>query len=371
MNCVIDLCSKLINYESTTPAKRDVFDFLASFLYELGFETKILSFSSESGNIVYNLFAKRGNPNSQKSLGFLGHIDVVPAGDNWNSNPFNAEVKDGYLIGRGVADMKSGIAAFLSAVQKSQSTGCIEIFITGDEEVGSYEGTQALLHWMQRNEKFPSCCLIGEPSSINRTGDRVYLGHRGSINVRVVSEGKQGHVAFPSNFDNALSKLCKYISKMKSYQWIYKDTRFPRTNLEPTMLNNKNIAVNVVSDMSSANINVRFSGDYTFETLKRIFQENNNDDLKLQFDCSAEAYCCENNALNELISASIFENVGIYPVFSAAGGTSDGRFMKDYCDVIEFGVPDTTIHQKNEKVKISDIEDLERVYITFMSKYFL
>lgn len=367
MTDVIDFCSKLVEFNTVTPAKKDVFDFLADFLDKLSFETRIL----KSGD-VYNLFAKKNMSDSQKSLGFLAHVDVVPAGENWDFEPFRATQKDGFLIGRGVCDMKSGLAAFCCALEKTLENldGGIEIFVTGDEEIGSYDGVQSLLDWTKRNEKFPQYCLIGEPSSIETTGDRVYLGHRGSINVEVLSHGKQGHVAFPAGFDNSLSKLCNYIAKMKAYKWHDKNSFFPPTNLEPTLLYSKNYAVNVVPDESFANINIRFSDSYTNESLKQILQRENSDHLELKFHCNGEAYCCQNDTLKNMLSEAIFEATGLHPEFSGAGGTSDGRFMKDYCDVIEFGVPDTTMHQKNEKAKITDIYNLEKTYVAFLEKYF-
>lgn len=362
-----DFCSRLIGFNTVTPAKKDIFDFIADFLSPLGFETRILKFGD-----VYNLFAKKNMSNARKSLGFLGHADVVPAGENWDSDPFAATEKDGFLIGRGVCDMKSGLAAFCCAVEKAAEDidGGIEFFITGDEEVGSYEGVQALLDWIEKNEVFPQCCLIGEPSSAERTGDRVYLGHRGSLNVEVISHGKQGHAAFPAGFDNSLSKLCRYIAKMKEYQWDDKNPFFPATNLEPTLFYSKNYAMNVVPDESSANINIRFSDSYSCESLKKIFQHENNGNLELKFRCSGEAYFCRNETLKNTLCEAIFEITQLHPEFSGAGGTSDGRFMKDYCDVIEFGVPDAAMHQKNEKVKISDIRDLEKIYEAFLRKYF-
>lgn len=365
---VIEFCSKLIEFETVTPAKKDVFDFLDSFFKQLNFETQILKFGD-----VYNFFAKRNMSNSLKSLGFLAHVDVVPAGENWNFDPFKANQEDGFLIGRGVCDMKSGVAAFCCALEKciENLNGGIEIFITGDEEVGSYEGAQSLLKWAKDNESFPQCCLVGEPSSVVTTGDRVYLGHRGSLNTEVVSHGKQGHVAFPAGFDNSLTKLCRYITKMKSYKWQDKNDFFPPTNLEPTLFYNKNYAMNVVPDESSANINIRFSDSYTSKELEQILQNENEDGLELRFNCGGEAYCCQNEQLKSILADAIFEVTGIHPEFSGAGGTSDGRFMRKYCDVIEFGVPDATMHQKNEKVKISDIYNLEKIYIEFLQKYFL
>lgn len=367
---VIDFCSSLIRYRSITPAKKDIMEFIANFLQTLGMHVQILSFQNNDESSVYNLYAKIGS--DQNSIGFLGHLDVVPAGDDWDYAPFDAVQNDGYLIGRGVSDMKSGIAAFCCAVQKFLKfhDGNIKILLTGDEEVGSYAGTQALINWIAQNDHFPDFCIIGEPSAINMTGDRVYLGHRGSLNVEVISKGKQGHVSCPEFFDNSLAKLCMYIARMKSYNWRYNDKRFPKTNLEPTMLYTKNYAVNVVPEESSANINIRFGADYNTSELESICNAHNTDNLILNFHKSGEAYYCENAELEELISNAIYDVVGIHPQFSAAGGTSDGRFLKDYCNVIEFGVPDATMHQKNEKVKIQDIENLEKIYGHILNRVF-
>jgi len=369
---VVDFCSKLIEFNSVTPAQKDIFEFIENFLVKLNFDVKILPFTSPQGVVVYNLFAKRHMENARKTLGFLGHVDVVPAGEGWQSDPFVATIKDNKLVGRGVCDMKSGVAAFCCALEKciDEIDGGIEFFITGDEEIGSYEGIQALLEWTKLNEQFPENCLIGEPSSINKTGDRIFLGHRGSINIEVISQGKQGHVAFPAGFDNSLSKLCKYITKMKEYQWKQNSSKFPTTNLEPTLLYTKNYAVNVVPDVSSANINIRFSDDYTSSELEQILQQQNEDNLDLKFNRSGEAYYCENENLKNTLAQAIFETTGLHPEFSGAGGTSDGRFMKNYCNVIEFGVPDATMHQKDEYTNIDDLVNLEKTYIAFLKKYF-
>jgi succinyl-diaminopimelate desuccinylase len=384
-------CADLIKCKSITPNDDGAIDYISNFLSSIGFETQILIFKSEDGsNSVKNLFARYESSSSCNSssseissdetekmiLGFVGHSDVVPPGDDWEVDPFSAVQKDGFLIGRGVADMKGGIAAFCCAVAEFIASdnfdGVIEFFITGDEEIGSKEGIQSLIKWAMENDYVPNDCLIGEPSSNNCLGDRIYLGHRGSLNVVVESHGRQGHVAYPNNFCNSLMNLCKYIVKISDYQWEHKDKRFPETNLEATMLFTNNYATNVVPELSSVNLNIRFGADYTEEKLQNVLKREaeNFDGLFFKFFPSGEAYYCDNDNLKNKLSSAIREITGIDPSFSAAGGTSDGRFLAHLCNVIEFGVPDATIHQKNEKVKIEDLQKLKEIYFLFLKKYF-
>ncbi|MDR0677419.1 MAG: succinyl-diaminopimelate desuccinylase [Holosporaceae bacterium] len=370
---VLTFCSGLIRCQSVTPKDDGAIDYISLFLSSLGFETKILVFQS-ANNVIKNLFAKYGS-SSQKILGFIGHSDVVPAGESWEVDPFSGIQKDGFLIGRGAADMKGGISAFCCAVQQfvqQPFDGTIEVFITGDEEIGSREGMPSLIKWTIENNAIPCHCLIGEPSSSTKLGDRVYLGHRGSLNVNVKSHGRQGHSAYPANYKNSLANLCKYIARISDYHWRHENKQFPETNLEATMLFTNNYATNVVPDFSSANLNIRFGDDYNTEKLKIILEEEAKcfDGLSFEYFPSGEAYYCNNDSLKEKLSSAIKETVGIDPTFSAAGGTSDGRFMCSYCDVIEFGLSDATIHQKNEKVKIKDLRNLELIYLSFLKKYF-
>jgi succinyl-diaminopimelate desuccinylase len=371
---VVSFCSDLIKCKSVTPANDGAIEYIDDFLASVGFETKILTFmSSDKLNVVNNLFAKFGS-SKRKILGFLGHSDVVPAGDDWKVDPFSAAQSDGFLIGRGAADMKGGIAAFCCAARqfvKRRFDGTIEIFITGDEEIGSHEGIPSVIQWATENTCIPNDCLIGEPSSNLNLGDRVYLGHRGSMNVKVKSIGKQGHVAYPANYQNSLSKLCKYIAKAVDYEWKYKNTKFPRTNLEPTLLYTNNYAANVAPEKSSANLNIRFGDDYSSENIKQILSDMAKPfDLSLEFNVSGEAYYGDDANLKSLLANAIKETTGINAEFSAAGGTSDGRHMIKHCNIIEFGLQDSSIHQKNEMVKIADLENLEKIYFRFIEKYF-
>ncbi|MDR2723693.1 MAG: succinyl-diaminopimelate desuccinylase [Holosporaceae bacterium] len=372
---VVSFCSDLIRCKSVTPEDDGAIDYISKFLSSVGFKTQILTFKSKDGNnIIKNLFAEYGT-SDKKSLGFIGHSDVVPAGEHWEEDPFAAVQKDGFLYGRGVADMKGGIAAFCCAAAqfvRHHFDGTIEFFVTGDEEVGSPEGMQSLLKWAIENNRIPNYCLIGEPSSDIQLGDRIYLGHRGSLNVVINSRGQQGHSAYPVNYKNSLINLCRYIVKISDYPWKYKDSRFPETNLEATMLFTSNYAPNIVPDWSSANLNIRFGDNYTIEKLKTIIEQEAEgfDNLSFAFLSSGEAYYCDNEFLKSKLSLAIKEIVGIEPSFSAAGGTSDGRFMVHNCNVIEFGLPDSTIHQKNERVKVEDLENLRMIYLSFLKKYF-
>jgi succinyl-diaminopimelate desuccinylase len=358
-----------------TPNDDNALEYIAKFLSSAGFETEILIFQSKNGkNTVKNLFARHGN-SREKVLGFVGHSDVVPAGDGWDSDPFSPIFRDGFLIGRGAADMKGGIAAFCCAASefvKHPFGGTIEFFITGDEEIGSFEGIQSLIKWAAENNFIPHDCLIGEPTSNAQLGDRIYLGHRGSLNVTVKSHGKQGHSAYPSNYKNSLANLCKYVAKIGDYPWKHDDKRFPPINAEVTLLFCDNCAVNVVPEWSSANLNIRFGDDYNAEKLEAILRKEAESfgGLSFDFSSSGEAYYCDDARLKSMLSSSIVEVLGVNPSFSAAGGTSDGRYMIRHCSVIEFGLSDSAIHQKNEKIKIEDLKNLEKVYFSFLKKYF-
>ncbi|MDR2107158.1 MAG: succinyl-diaminopimelate desuccinylase [Holosporaceae bacterium] len=370
-----DFCADLIRCKSVTPNDDGAIGRIADFLSAFGAETEILTFrSADGGNVVTNLFAKYGN-SERKILGFLGHSDVVPAGDGWETDPFEAVRKDGFLIGRGAADMKGGIAAFCCAAARFAERpfdGTVEFFITGDEEKGSPEGIRSLIDSAVRNNRIPRDCLIGEPSSDLKTGDRIYIGHRGSMNVTVKSRGRQGHSAYPAAYKNSLSALCKYIAKIADFRWKHENQQFPTTNAEATMLFTDNYAVNVVPELSSANLNIRFGDDYTIDELKELIlrEAEGFEGLSFDFSVSGEAYCCNSEELKTLAAAAVKETIGVDPVFSTAGGTSDGRHMIRFCNVIELGLPDSTIHQKNEKIKIEDLENLEKIYLRFLEKYF-
>ena len=370
---VVKFCSDLIRCKSVTPIDDGAINYVSDFLKDLGFETKILEFS-EKNRAVRNLFAKFERDEGA-NLGFLGHSDVVPAGDGWDSDPFEPIIQEGFLIGRGVADMKSGISAFCCAVSKfikeKSFNGSIRVFITGDEEVGSYQGIQSVLDWAKAKGEIPDDCLVGEPSSDKEVGDRVFLGHRGSMNVRAKSIGRQLHVAYSKNNTNSLAQICRYVAAMKNYEWKHEDKHFPKTNLEPTLLFTGNYAENIIPGESSANLNIRFGSDYNSDQLKQILSEKAAQfEVDLSFRVNGEAYCCDDERLKNLMSSAIKNAAGLTPRFSAEGGTSDGRYMIKHCNVIEFGILDETMHQSNEKVRVSDLRKLENIYFEFLKLYF-
>lgn len=377
---VVSFCSRLVKCQSVTPVDDGALELVGKYLEELGFDTRILSFTSADGkNSIKNLYARYGYGNS-RILGFLGHSDVVPAGGSWEVGPFEATIKDEYLYGRGVCDMKGGIAAFCCALSQfikkktfDRSEYSMVVMITGDEEVGSPEGIRGLIKWCEEHGAMPQDCLIGEPSSCERIGDRVYVGHRGSLNVLAKFKGKQGHIAYQGSYTNSLRVICEYVACMLKYEWKHEDERFPRTNVEPTLLFTNNYATNVAPDESSVNINVRYSADYKQKDIEQIFlDEAEQRGILLEFKGSGDAYCCDSSRLRNPLCSAIQEVVGhsVVPEFSCAGGTSDGRYMVQHCDVIEFGLRDDCIHQKNERAKISDLLSLSGIYYTFLEHYF-
>lgn len=386
---VVEFCRKLVSCKSITPNDCGAIDFLAEYFSSLGFFIK--TFKNKG---VKNLFAVYdfGNGEKQKlfseekffkerkndkKLLFFGHSDVVPEGENWDTDPFLLTEKNGRLYGRGVADMKGGISAFAVAIKnylqkKHPKKGSLYIIITGDEEIGSYEGIESVIDWLKENKITFSDALLAEPSSDKVLGDRVFIGHRGSINISISSKGKQGHVAYEGSYKNSLSHVIKFVAHILNYKWKHENKKFPKISIEPTLLYTNNYAVNVVPDFSKANINVRFGADYKSKDIIEIFKnEAQNFCVELEFFVSGEPYSSENFNLQKKISEAIFEITNVKPRFSCEGGTSDARFMINLCNVIEFGIEDRTIHQKNENVSVEDLKNLGKIYERFLEKYFM
>lgn len=373
----LELCRRLVRCQSITPRDDGVMQVLVDYLKHLGFTCKLFAEKEP-----YNLFAEY-NFRPGATLGFLGHVDVVPAGSNWSCDPFEGHINDSAeLVARGIADMKGAIACYIKAIEDCIAHNpniSLALYITGDEEVGSCDGAQSLIAWAKQNDLLPSACIIGEPSSCDKIGDRVYVGHRGSCNINVTTYGTQRHVAYAmtqSNGikDNAIAKLCLFLHALHKHHFdepIYPE--FARTNLEATIITSANYATNVIPEYAHANVNVRFCNRYTFAHLRDIIENIRlqchltEDDIDLQYHCSGEAYICTD--LCELITESILEVQGFEPKLSCEGGISDGRFMISYCPIIEFGLSDATIHQKNEKVPLLHLEQLKNVYKSVITKY--
>lgn len=375
MKKAIDICSDLINIQTVTPGGNEIIKYVSDFLEKLGFTTKHLVFSSKDGtNVIDNLYAEYSagvGPN----LGFLGHLDTVPPGDGWKTDPFKCVHVDGQLYGRGIADMKGGAGCFLAALQEALKhiKGSLSIFLTCDEEIGSYEGMQALLDWAVHNNKIPDHCLIGEPSSNVNICDRIYIGHRGSINIQAHASGEQAHSAYvsPQTKNSALEKMCEFVVDIKYYKFKHDDLRFPDNIASATIMHNSNVAVNVIPSSADANFNVRFSADYTSADIVEIFKNlAKKYDISITYKLSGDPYICEDEFLLQIASQSVSDVLGYLPEYSAGGGTSDGRFMIKHCPVIEMGMVDATIHKVDEHVKADDCEKLANVYKKFIELYF-
>lgn len=374
MERVLEICKNLVNFRTVTPGGPEILEYVKDILTPLGFSVEILNFKSEDGsNSVYNLYAEFCSNENGPNLGFLGHLDTVPPGDGWEYDPFVATLSGDRLYGRGIADMKGGAGCFLASLEKSiaKIKGKVSIFLTCDEEVGTYEGTQALLKWAKDNDKIPTHCLIGEPSSFEKICDRIYIGHRGSVNILTSCQGLQCHSAYvaKSTNNNPAEKIGRFIAEVSKYEF-KSDDRFPETIASPTVVECSNIAQNVTPGYASVNHNIRFSA-YSTADIKLIFEEiARKYDMSVSVTPSGEPYICEDEKLLEIAKQATFENTGYLPEFSAGGGTSDGRFMIHYCPVVEMGVVDATIHKANEYVKIADLSKLSDIYSRFIELYF-
>lgn len=373
------LTQSLIKCNSVTPNHDGAFDILASNLQSIGFEVNVFECKDLDGSSVTNLYAKYGN-SDDNILGFVGHVDVVPAGDitKWISDPFLAEIKDERIIGRGAADMKSAIACFISAADRfikenAEFPGQIVFLITGDEEEGSPQGMRSLINWCIKNKKMPSYCLIGEPSCNEVLGEAYLKGRRGSINVFVKSNGEQGHVAHPEFASNAITTLISYLNTLLAKKWDSGSEDFEPTHLELTSVSVDNDVNNIIPGKAEASFNIRFNKNYTGESLSKILKDMASlvsSRLEVTTKISGEPFLCESEFIEGAIKKAINEVTGIEPKALTVGGISDGRFLVEHCQVIEFGMPYNTIHKENECVSLSDIEQLTNIYYSFLKNVF-
>lgn len=374
----VSIARELIRCKSVTPDHDGAFNILSGYLSEIGFEVSVFECSGSDGNCVTNLYAKRGTQGPV--LAFAGHVDVVPVGnmDRWTSDPFAADIKDGRMIGRGAADMKAAIACFLSATEKYLSEvddfdGQIAFLLTGDEEEGSQQGMRSLLNWCVKNNRIPDYCILGEPSCNEKLGDAYLIGRRGSINGFVSSNGDQGHVAHPEFAVNAIKPLISYLNTLTSKKWDDGDGVFQPTHLELTSINVENYTRNVIPGSAEATFNIRFNRNYSGEGLDKVLKDMASlvsSHLEVTTSISGEPFTSNCEILNASIEAAISSATSIQPEQSTVGGTSDARFIVDYCPVIEFGMPYATIHKENEFVYTSDIEKLTMVYNLFLGNFF-
>ena len=362
---VVTFAEALIACPSVTPAAGLVFDCLQAQLEPLGFAVHRFHAGEAPDGPVENLFAIRQGPPGSRHLAFAGHVDVVPPGEGWTSAPFAPEVRGNLLYGRGAVDMKGAIAAMIAAVaQVPQDTGTISFIITGDEEGPARFGTVALIDHMRSVGALPDLCLVGEPTSVSRLGDMMKIGRRGSTNIWLEVAGKEGHVAYPHLADNPIPRLVALLAELDTLVLDEGTDWFQASNLEVTELTVGNPATNVIPPRASARISIRFndlhSGSELGERVRAIAERHGGTARQVIY---GEAFLTPPGAFSALVSAAVAAETGITPEASTTGGTSDARFLKDLCPVIEFGLCNATMHKRDEAVAVEDLEALARIYV--------
>lgn len=368
MDDTLTLAKRLIAAPSVTPASGAVFDELEAMLAPLGFAVhRFIRGEGAAGSDeapVENLFAIRPGPKGLRHFAFAGHLDVVPPGDGWTGDPFVPEQRGELLHGRGAVDMKSAIAAMVAAVAEvPQAAGTISFIITGDEEGPALHGTRALIDYMTEQGHQPDLCLVGEPTSVNRLGDMAKIGRRGSVNIWITVEGAQGHVAYPHLADNPLPKLVAILAELDSLTLDTGTAWFQPSNLEITDISVGNPATNVIPARGQARISIRFNDLHSGKSLsERVMAIAERHGGKARPVISGEPFLTEPGAFSRLVSAAVEAETGIAPELSTTGGTSDARFLRSVCPVIEFGLCNATMHKRDEAVAIADLDVLARIY---------
>ena len=357
---VVSLAERLIACESVTPARGAVFDAFEAMIVPLGFEVHRFV----AGGAVENCLAIRRGPPGSRHFAFAGHLDVVPAGEGWSSPPFTPERRAGLLYGRGAVDMKSSIAAMVAALADvPAAAGTISFIVTGDEEGEAIHGTRALIELIRENGEIPDMCLIGEPTSVARLGDMVKPGRRGSVNVFLEVAGREGHVAYPHLSDNPIPRLVALLAELDALVLDEGTDWFQPSNLEITDLEVGNPAHNVIPAKARARISIRFNDLHTGAGLgERISAIAARHGATARPVVSGESYLPPPGPWSDIVVAAIEAEIGVTPELSTSGGTSDARFLKDLCPVIDFGPPNATMHKRDEAIALDDLAALARIY---------
>lgn len=380
----------LIRCPSVTPEDGGALATLGAMLSELGFSNDRVTFSDADTPDVDNLYSRLGTKGPH--LMFAGHTDVVPVGDAgaWTQDPFAAQIINGEMFGRGAVDMKGGIACFVSALarlieRKGVPNGSVSLLITGDEEGPSINGTEKLLAYAKAKGEQWDAAIVGEPTNPDQMGDMIKIGRRGSLSGTLTVEGVQGHVAYPHLADNPLRGMLTLAGALMAPPLDAGNERFPPSNLEITSIDTGNKATNVIPARASARFNIRFNDMWSAESLAaelvgRLEQARKDDGLRpgrdpvrytVEFDGrSSPSFLTRDTALIDALSAAVAEATGQTPKLSTTGGTSDARFIKDYCPVVEFGLVGKTMHMVDERVAISDLESLTGIYELFLERWF-
>ncbi len=372
------LTADLIKCASVTPAEGGALRLLERVLSEAGFAcTRV-----DRGE-VSNLFARWGKGANGRTFGFNGHTDVVPVGDAaaWTVDPFGAEIKAGWLYGRGATDMKSGVAAFAAAsidfVTDTPPDGSVVMAITGDEEGDAVDGTVALLDWMAAKNERIDHCLVGEPTSPNHMGEMMKIGRRGSMNAFFVASGVQGHSAYPHRAKNPLPAMAQLMATLAAHTLDDGTEHFDASTLAVTTIDTGNLASNVIPALCKATVNIRFNDTWTSLALTHWLTREMQGvtalfDIKIDMktQVSGESFITAPGEFSALVGQAVEAETGVRPELSTSGGTSDARFVKDHCPVVEFGLVGKTMHQVDERVEIAQIHQLKAIYSRILADYF-
>ena len=378
----LQLAKELIRFPSVTPVDAGVMSFLEKKLKKLGFKTKILEFKEKNTKPVKNLYARLGN--KSPNFCYAGHLDVVPAGNlkNWTVNPFKPSIKNGHLIGRGANDMKSSIAAFVTAVSKfiqknKKFNGSISLLITGDEEGVAINGTKKVVEYLKKKKEKINFCLVGEPTNPNKLGEMIKIGRRGSITGKLTVIGVQGHVAYPNRANNPSTALVQILKELKGIKFDKGTKDFQPTNLEITKINIDNSADNVIPGLAYASFNIRFNNKHSSNTLKSKINKivkkicnKNKSKYKIEYNVSGEAFLTSPNETTYMIQNTIKKITKIKPRLSTTGGTSDARFIRKISPCLEFGLVGKTMHKVDEVVALKDLKKLTLIYSNILENYF-
>jgi succinyl-diaminopimelate desuccinylase len=378
----LQLAKELIRFPTVTPIDAGIMKFLEKKLKTLGFKTKILEFREKNNKPVKNLYARLGNKGP--NFCYAGHLDVVPAGDlkNWTVNPFKPSVKKGYLIGRGANDMKSSVAAFVSAVSNfiskgRQFNGSISLLITGDEEGVAINGTKKVVEYLRKKKEKIDFCLVGEPTNPNKLGEMVKIGRRGSMTGKLTIIGVQGHVAYPDRANNPSTALVQILKELKEIKFDNGTKDFQPTNLEITKINIDNFADNVIPGSANAKFNIRFNNKHSSNSIKKKIDKiikrisrKNKSKFNIVYSVSGEAFLTKPNDTTYMIQDEIKKITKIKPKLSTTGGTSDARFIRKIAPCLEFGLVGKTMHKVDEAVSLSDLKKLTLIYSNILKNYF-
>jgi succinyl-diaminopimelate desuccinylase len=374
----VELTQQLIRCPSVTPAEGGALDLLERELAALGFVCHRLPFEEPGTERVDNLYARLGA--ARPNFCFAGHTDVVPVGDEaaWSSGPFAGEIRDGLLFGRGASDMKGAIAAFVAAVAghlkaHGAPKGSISLLITGDEEGPSVNGTRKMLDWLAARSETLDACLVGEPTNPNELGEMVKIGRRGSLTGQLTVHGKQGHTAYPHLADNPVHRLVAMLHAITNAPLDEGTAHFQPSTLQVSTVDVGNPATNVIPASARATFNIRFNDLHSGASLELWLREVFDASAaryELAVRVSGEAFLTPPGAFSALIAGAVEAVTGRRPELSTSGGTSDARFIKDFCPVAEFGLVGQTMHQVDERSAVGDIEGLSAIYGKILEDYF-